>query len=296
MRRKSLMSDNTDNIELSKRKKAELESRLEHGLVQVRLNSTVDGVSLPEFLMYRVQVTLNLSYAFRAKVFVIDEDGVQVTLSFSGEPFLCILPWDCLYFMQSLDQKRKPSGRPELFVESIPEPVLAHYGLSMHIVGEDDEDEEEDLPLTRPILMEDLDDPEEIHQVLSELKDWAQSLEKIDTKNRDHKWPFPLEVIYEVVEGLESQHIFTEKSDQGEESEATQKRRLAKSQEEQEGEHTPEKGIISLIRFQRERQDVKSDESTTNTTHDAKEASKSSSTQGQILADPISKAEQNHRE
>lgn len=286
------MSDNTDNIELSKRKRAELESRLEHGLVQVRLNSTVDGVSLPEFLMYRVQVTLNLSYAFRAKVFVIGEDGVQVTLSFSGEPFLCILPWDCLYFMQSLDQKRNPSGRPELFVESIPEPVLAHYGLSMQIIGDDDEDEE-DLPLTRPILMEDLDNPEEIHQVLSELKDWAQSLEKIDTKDRDHKWPFPLEVIYEVVEGLESQHIVTEESDT---SEAAHQRQLTKAQEEQEGEHTPEKGIISLIRFQRERQDTKSDEYTTNGTHETGEASKTDSIQGQTLAAPIANTEQNHQE
>ena len=257
------MSDNTDNSKLSIRKRAELESRLAHGLVQVRLNSTVEGVSLPEFLMHRVQVTLNLSYAFRAKVFVIDEQGVSVNLSFSGEPFLCILPWDCFYFMQSLDQSRNPTGRPELFVESIPEPVLAHYGLSMHIVG-DDEDEEEELPLTRPILMEDLDDPEEIHQVLNELKDWAQSLEKIDTKNRDHKWPFPLEVIYEVVEGLEAQHLITERDEDDEEdvlnkSRDTQQKRQAKVQEEEEGEHTPEKGIISLIRFQRDRQDTSSD-------------------------------------
>lgn len=252
------MSDNIGNSELSKRKRAELESRLAQGLVQVRLNSTIEGISLPDFLMDRVQVTLNLSYAFRAKIFEIDEQGVRVTLSFSGQPFLCVLPWDSFYFMQSLDQKREPSGRPELFIESIPEPVLAHYGLSMHIA---EDEEEEELPLTRPMFMDGFDDPEEVHHVLSELKDWAQSLEKIDTKSRDHKWPFPLEVIYDVVEGLETQRFFKDDEDsEDDESFDTVDRHLAKIKENKEGEHTPEKGIISLIRFQQEKQEASAEQ------------------------------------
>ena len=114
------MNNNDGTHILSVQKRTALEAKLAEGLVQVRLDSNVDGVVLPEFLMNRVQVTLNLSYAFRPEVFEIDDIGVCITLSFSGRKFLCELPWDCLYFMQSLDAQRDVVGEADIFMESVP--------------------------------------------------------------------------------------------------------------------------------------------------------------------------------
>jgi hypothetical protein len=252
---------NTDGTQgLSVQKRAVLEARLEDGLVQIRLDSNISGVVLPDFLMDRVQVTLNLSYAFRSDVFVIDEIGVRITLSFSGRKFLCVLPWSSLYFMQSLDAQREVVGEADIFIESVPKGILEHYGLTMHVIKDKDVDE---IPVTKPIFdyTSDRDLTSEPLEV-SELKNWAETLEYIDTKSREHKWPLPLEVIYEVVEELESRGLLDEEgtppSDQSAHRQTQSSRFELMSkrfQVDEEGEHTPERGIISLKRFQEDRPD-----------------------------------------
>ena len=256
------MSNSDGTQLLSARKRNALESRLADGLVQVRLDSNVEGVVLPDFLMNRVQVTLNLSYAFRPNVFEIDDLGVCITLSFSGRKFLCELPWDSLYFMQSLDAQRDVVGEADIFMESVPKGVLEHYGLTMHIIRDKDTD---DIPVTRPIVEyeQDRDDFSETTE-MSELKNWAETLEFIDTKSRDHKWPLPLEVIYEVVEELESRGLLDESSSQNkttslERDSVAQLDFMSKRfKEEEEAEHTPERGIISLKHFQQNRSEEES--------------------------------------
>ena len=120
------MSNDEEMTQLVSRKRSALESRLSEGRVQVHLDSTIDGVVLPEHLMGQVQVILNLSYGFRPEVFIIDDDGVQVTLSFGGQKFLCILPWVCIYVMQTLDAKGTIAGGSEIFIESLPAALVKH--------------------------------------------------------------------------------------------------------------------------------------------------------------------------
>ena len=114
------MSNDDEITHSVSRKKTALESRLRDGRVQVHLDSTIEGVILPDYLMGQVQVILNLSYGFKPEVFLIDELGVQVTLSFGGKKFLCVLPWACVYVMQTLDSKGTIAGESEIFIESLP--------------------------------------------------------------------------------------------------------------------------------------------------------------------------------
>ena len=267
------MSKDDELMKLSARKREALSTRLAEGRIQVRVDSTKEGVILPPFLMDRVQVTLNLSYAFKPEVFVIDEEGVQVTLSFSGEKSLCVLPWDSLYFLHSLSPNGESVGDGEVFIESIPHDLLEHYGLTLRVMR----DEEEDIPITRPIHAEYSDAPasdrsvskdkdlslEEELAELSELRDWVRGLEHIDKRRTYHKWPVPIEVIQEVVEELDDRGLLDPKPNTSEPSKSQGTKNHSRSREAKpktqvrqerqasaEAEHTPERGIISLQRFQ----------------------------------------------
>ena len=118
------MSNDDEMTRSVSRKRAALEARLSEGRVQIHLDSTIEGVTLPAYLMDQVQVILNLSYGFKSEVFVIDDEGVQVTLSFSGKKFLCILPWACIYVMQKLDANGTIAGESEIFFESLPAVIV----------------------------------------------------------------------------------------------------------------------------------------------------------------------------
>ncbi len=267
-----MSKQNNERQRLVARKRKSLSAKLDEGRIQVRVNSCVDGVILPDFLMNRVQVTLNLSYGFQPEIFVIDDDGVQVSLSFSGEKVLCVIPWESLYFIHSLTTSGESAGDGEVFVESIPQELLEHYGLTIHIM----EDDEEDIPITRPFreplaAHEDTDEislEEEIAE-LSELRDWVQSLEKIDHRRAKHHWPVPIEVIREVVEELDTQGLLdpdraarSSKPDSVPRdggraqsvSNVKRERRFdltsRRSKTDREGEHTPDRGIFSLRRSQ----------------------------------------------
>ena len=121
------------------RKRSRLEEMLSEGRVQVHLDSTVEGVVLPEYLIGQPQVILNLSYAFRPEVFVIDDEGVQITLSFRGQKFLCVLPWPCMYVMQSLNTNGTVAGESAIFIESFPLALIEQVSeeLSEHLSDEE---------------------------------------------------------------------------------------------------------------------------------------------------------------
>ena len=194
------MSTDDELMMLSARKREALSTRLADGRVQIRVDSTKEGVVLPPFLMDRVQVTLNLSYAFKPDVFVIDEEGIQVTLSFSGEKSLCILPWESLYFLHSLSPNGESVGDGEVFIESIPHDLLEHYGLTLRVMR----DEEEEIPITRPIhadhndasssdrpTSKDKDSSlEEELAELSELRDWVLGPERVQQGRARAGYPF----------------------------------------------------------------------------------------------------------
>ena len=271
------MTTDDEFMTLSKRKREAISTRLAEGRVQIRVDSSTEGVSLPPFLMGRIQVTLNLSYAFKPEVFIIDEEGIRVTLSFSGEKSLCVLPWESLYFLHSLSPNGESIGDGEVFIESIPRDLLEHYGLTLRVI----EDEEDDIPITRPLHLDstraeidhnrdvkasDRPSIEEELAELSELRDWVRGLEHIDKRRTYHKWPVPIEVIQEVVEELDerglldSKHTHDQhhsKSDEKGHGDRQQKSSSRRSRSEREGEHTPERGIISLQRFQTNSSHVK---------------------------------------
>ena len=75
---------------------------------------------------------LNLSYGFKPEVFIIDDHGVQVTLSFSGTKTLCVLPWSCFYVMQTLDSNGTIAGESEIFIESLPATLVRRVPKSHH--------------------------------------------------------------------------------------------------------------------------------------------------------------------
>jgi len=70
---------------------------LDRGMVMLHLDARRDAVSVPSFLGREAHLRLNLSYRFLLDDLVIDENGVQATLSFRGEPHLCKVPWPALF-------------------------------------------------------------------------------------------------------------------------------------------------------------------------------------------------------
>jgi hypothetical protein len=136
-----MMSNDEEMTHSVSRKRTALESRLSEGRVQVHLDSTIDGVILPEYLMGQVQVILNLSYGFKPEVFVIDDHGVQIMLSFSGKKTLCVLPWSCFYVMQTLDSKGTIAGESEIFIESLPAALVRRVSRGHHDESGSDRDD-----------------------------------------------------------------------------------------------------------------------------------------------------------
>lgn len=124
-----------DPHELNQHKQSALEESLSVGMTSVYIDSTREGVSLPDHLMGQPRVILNLSYLFKLKVFEIDREGVRASLSFGGSDFLCVLPWESLYLLHLAD----PADAEDvgaLFWESIPpvmrsqfEALATHLGL-----------------------------------------------------------------------------------------------------------------------------------------------------------------------
>ena len=73
---------------------------IERGMVMVTLDATLVGVSIPNALRGNPQLTLNFSHRFFIDDFVYDERGVRASLSFSGQPFICDLPWSAIWMLR----------------------------------------------------------------------------------------------------------------------------------------------------------------------------------------------------
>lgn len=73
---------------------------IERGLTSVTLDARYEEVQVPEEHKGSPVLILNFSHAFRASDFVYDEDGVSCTLSFSGHPFHCVVPWAAVFQMR----------------------------------------------------------------------------------------------------------------------------------------------------------------------------------------------------
>jgi len=78
-------------------KQGVLESLLNDGEVTIHLDPRRPGVDLPQHLMERPAVGLNLSRRYDLSVFEIDDAGVRADLRFDGHRYLCVIPW-CAVF------------------------------------------------------------------------------------------------------------------------------------------------------------------------------------------------------
>jgi stringent starvation protein B len=74
---------------------------LQRGVTMVHLDARRPGVIVPPQYAGDAHLRLNLSYRYAIPDFQIDERRIQATLSFSGAPFQCILPWESIFGITS---------------------------------------------------------------------------------------------------------------------------------------------------------------------------------------------------
>jgi stringent starvation protein B len=88
---------------------------LSEGMVLVHLDARLPGVRVPRAHRNEPLLRLNLSYRFASRDLVVDDDGVRCTLSFSGLPYLCELPFPAIFAITS-----HVSGESMVWPESLP--------------------------------------------------------------------------------------------------------------------------------------------------------------------------------
>lgn len=287
------MSDDKSHSEaLAHRKRLSLERALSFGLTEIHVNSAIEGVQLPAHLMRQPQVILNLSYKFRCEIFDIDERGIQVTLSFGGQVSLCVLPWASLYMIRQVSAD-SPEGEGELFLESLPSAIARHLGLAPELMTPHRAEPERaevlkesrlnDLaPVEAPtgvstgvsVSTEDssnesnnetesstessTESPEE-----REVKQWVEGLQRISDAHLELNTPGRSRRDRELesllgIEGLPQVGELLEELERLSDLESRSSRRSRRGRRDRardfhEGEHAPERGIISLVRARSDR-------------------------------------------
>ncbi len=74
---------------------------IEEGMVSVTLDPRLKGVSVPDRFADRPELVLNFSYRFFIDDFMFNEHAVCASLSFSGKPYFCVVPWSAVKMMLS---------------------------------------------------------------------------------------------------------------------------------------------------------------------------------------------------
>jgi stringent starvation protein B len=100
-------------------KKQTLISYLRRGVAMVHLDARRPGVVVPPQYIGEAHLRLNLSYRYSIHDFEIDDRRIQATLSFSGQPFQCLLPWAAVFGITS-----NASGDGQVWPEDLPVEVV----------------------------------------------------------------------------------------------------------------------------------------------------------------------------
>jgi stringent starvation protein B len=100
-------------------KKQTLISYLRRGVAMVHLDARRPGVVVPQRYIGDAHLRLNLSFRYAIPDFDIDDRRIQATLSFSGQPFQCILPWEAVFGITS-----SASGDGQVWPEDLPVEVV----------------------------------------------------------------------------------------------------------------------------------------------------------------------------
>jgi len=81
----------------SEAKRRSLESALERGKTQIRIDARLPAVKVPPAFTTEPALALNLSWRFADTRMVVNERGVAATLRFNQVPFRCAIPWSALW-------------------------------------------------------------------------------------------------------------------------------------------------------------------------------------------------------
>ncbi len=92
---------------------------LRYSNLRVVLRPTAEGVEVPKHLIDQEHLTLDVGFAMRIPIpdLRVNKEGISGTLSFSGSPFLCRLPWHSIFLLGDHNQE----GRS--WSEDMPESV-----------------------------------------------------------------------------------------------------------------------------------------------------------------------------
>ncbi len=90
------------NFDLNQNKRALFADWLQLGTVMLVLDARKEGVKVPDEFKNQGDLRLNFDYAFHIADFNFNEVGVWATLAFDAGETFCMLPWECVYGIQSL--------------------------------------------------------------------------------------------------------------------------------------------------------------------------------------------------
>lgn len=79
---------------------------LQLGVTALHFDARADGVRVPPWLRDRAWLVLNFSYRYNLSDFTVDEEAVGASLSFSGRPYPCHVPWSAVFAVSDAAQTR----------------------------------------------------------------------------------------------------------------------------------------------------------------------------------------------
>lgn len=99
----------------STRKLIDFTEIIGRGTVLVTLDARFDTVTVPEEFSSRGNLNLSFDHRYNIADFSYDSSGVRASLSFSGIPQWCDIPWDAIYAMQCREADIR-----KVYIDSIP--------------------------------------------------------------------------------------------------------------------------------------------------------------------------------
>lgn len=104
-------------------KRSVVDKLLQDGAVLLHLDARREDVDVPEAHRGDVKLVLRIGYGLTPVIpdLAVDEEGVRATLTFRGQPHLCVVPWAAVYAVVSED------GRGLVWPEDVPPEVARDF-------------------------------------------------------------------------------------------------------------------------------------------------------------------------
>jgi stringent starvation protein B len=111
----------------AQQKRKLFETLLEAGVAALHLDPRAVGVAVPGHFTDQPVLVLNFSFRYGVRDFRFDDKGVEASLSFSRQPFYCVVPWAAVFAVTNDDRtqgsvwqedlppelgEREPAGSP----------------------------------------------------------------------------------------------------------------------------------------------------------------------------------------